>query len=54
MGLTNVCESWSGRLRGIVQSAHDYRTALLVMAALSLPALLFLHRRGWGAHAARS
>jgi len=49
MGLTNACEAWAGRLGGHLQAAHGYGLALVVLAALSLPAALALRGAAWGA-----
>jgi MFS transporter, PAT family, beta-lactamase induction signal transducer AmpG len=45
MGLTNACEAWAGRLGGAMQMASSYGASLLLLAALSLFALLLLPRR---------
>ncbi len=48
MGLTNACESWAGRLGGTLQAEHGYGAAMLVLAVLSVPALLTLRGAAWG------
>jgi MFS transporter, PAT family, beta-lactamase induction signal transducer AmpG len=45
MGSTNACEAWAGKLGGEVQRANGYGASLLLMATLSLLALLLLPRQ---------
>ena len=45
MGLTNACEAWAGKLGGELQRANGYGASLLLMATLSLLALLLLPRQ---------
>jgi hypothetical protein len=42
MGMTNLCEAWSGRVVGVLHEPGSYGAGFALLAAVSLASLLLL------------